>query len=74
MDTALQHGVGPAAGPGFVHDALFFSSPGELADATVPFVRDGLTAGDAVVVAASPATSRNHKAYCQCQAGRVRAR
>lgn len=53
MDTALQHG----AGPRYVHDALFFSSPDELAAGTVPFVREGLAAGDAVVVAASPATA-----------------
>ncbi|SDX35443.1 Histidine kinase-like ATPase domain-containing protein [Geodermatophilus africanus] len=57
MDTALQDGVVRARGPRYRHDALFFSSPGELAAATVPFVRDGLAAGDAVVVAASPATA-----------------
>jgi anti-sigma regulatory factor (Ser/Thr protein kinase) len=38
-----------------VHDALFFSSTDELAAATVPFVQEGLAAGDAVVVVASPA-------------------
>ena len=57
MDTALQDGVARPRGPRYRHDALFFSSPGELAAATVPFVRDGLVAGDAVVVAASPATA-----------------
>ncbi len=57
MDTALQHGVARAPGPRYVHDALFFSSPDELAAATVPFVQEGLAAGDAVVVAASPATA-----------------
>ena len=57
MDTALLHRVAPASRSRYVHDALFFSSPGELAAATVPFVRDGLAAGDAVVVAASPATA-----------------
>ncbi len=57
MDTALPHGVVPAPGPRYVHDALFFSSPDELAAATVPFVQEGLAAGDAVVVAASPATA-----------------
>jgi anti-sigma regulatory factor (Ser/Thr protein kinase) len=40
-----------------VHDALFFGSPDELAAAAVPFVREGLAAGDAVVVAASAATA-----------------
>jgi anti-sigma regulatory factor (Ser/Thr protein kinase) len=57
VDTALQHGVVPARGPRYVHDALFFSSTDELAAGTVPFVREGLAAGDAVVVAASPATA-----------------
>ncbi len=57
MDTALPHGVVPAPGLRYVHDALFYSSPDELAAAIVPFVRDGLAAGDAVVVAASPATA-----------------
>ena len=57
MDTALLHGVAPAPGPRYVHDALFYSSPDELAAATVPFVREGLAAGDAVVVTASPATA-----------------
>ncbi|WP_100501646.1 sensor histidine kinase [Geodermatophilus chilensis] len=57
MDTALPHGVPPASGPRYRHDALFFSSPDELAVATVPFIREGLAAGDAVVVAASPATA-----------------
>ena len=56
MDRALSHGVAPATSP-FLHDALFFSSPDELAAAVVPFVRDGLAAGDAVVVTASPATA-----------------
>ena len=57
MDTALPHGVVPAPGPRYVHDALFFSSPDELAAATVPFAQQGLAAGDAVVVTASPATA-----------------
>ena len=57
MDTALPHGVVPAPGPRYVHDALFFSCPDELAAATVPFVQQGLAAGDAVVVTASPATA-----------------
>src|SRR3712207_4411633 len=57
VDTALQHGVVRAPGPRYLHDALFFSSTDELVAAAVPFVRDGLAGGDAVVVAASPATS-----------------
>ena len=57
MDTPLPHGLAPAPDPRFLHDALFFSSPDELVAATVPFVQEGLAAGDAVVVAASPATA-----------------
>src|SRR5919202_858272 len=57
VDTALPHQVVPAPGPRFVHDALFCSSPDEMAAATVPFVEEGLAAGDAVVVIASPATA-----------------
>ncbi len=56
MDTALPRGVTPATS-GFRHDALFFSSPDDLAAATVPFAQEGLAAGDAVVVTASPATA-----------------
>ncbi|MGR6964662.1 anti-sigma factor RsbA family regulatory protein [Geodermatophilus sp. URMC 61] len=44
-------------GSRYVHDALFFSSPDELVAATVPFVQEGLAAGDAVVVTASAATA-----------------
>jgi anti-sigma regulatory factor (Ser/Thr protein kinase) len=57
VDTALPHGVAPAPGPRYLHDALFFSSTDELTATTVPFVREGLAAGDAVVVAASTATT-----------------
>lgn len=57
MDTVVRHGTGPAGPGGYVHDALFFTSPDELAASVVPFVRDGVAAGDAVVVAASPATA-----------------
>ncbi|TFV53250.1 sensor histidine kinase [Geodermatophilus sp. DF01-2] len=52
-----RRGTVPAPGPHYVHDALFFSSPDELAAGTVPFVREGLATGDAVVVAASPGTA-----------------
>jgi anti-sigma regulatory factor (Ser/Thr protein kinase) len=56
VDTVLPHGVVPAASR-LLHDALLFSSPDELAAATVPFVQEGLAAGDVVVVTASPATA-----------------
>ena len=55
MDTAFPDTAAVTRGSRYVHDALFFSSTDELTAATVPFVRDGLAAGDAVVVAASPA-------------------
>lgn len=55
MDTALPDGRAPAAR--FRHDALFFSSAEELTAAVLPFVRDGLAAGDAVVVTSSSATA-----------------
>jgi anti-sigma regulatory factor (Ser/Thr protein kinase) len=56
VDTVLPHGVVPATSR-VLHDALLFSSPDELAAATVPFVQEGLAAGDVVVVTASPATA-----------------
>ena len=58
VDTAQRDGVVPAPRSRYVHDALFFSSSDELTAATVPFVQEGLAAGDAVVVAASPATAQ----------------
>ena len=57
MDTAFPDTPGVVAGSRFVHDALFFSSTDELAAATIPFVREGLAAGDAVVVTASATTA-----------------
>jgi anti-sigma regulatory factor (Ser/Thr protein kinase) len=50
---------GSAATPGarYTHDALIYDSPGDLASAVVPFVREGLDCGDAVVVVASPGTA-----------------
>jgi anti-sigma regulatory factor (Ser/Thr protein kinase) len=56
VDTALPRGVTPVTS-GFRHDALFFSSLDELAAGTVPFAQQGLAAGDAVVVTASPAAA-----------------
>ena len=41
---------------GFVHDALYFGSDDELVGEAVPFLRDGLTAGDTVAVSGSPRT------------------
>ena len=41
----------------YVHDALFHDSPADLVDVAVPFLLDGLAAGDAAVVATSPRTA-----------------
>ncbi|MGC9665415.1 anti-sigma factor RsbA family regulatory protein [Planosporangium sp. 12N6] len=35
---------------GYVHQVLFFTSPDELLATAVPFLRDGLTAGDMVIL------------------------
>jgi anti-sigma regulatory factor (Ser/Thr protein kinase) len=40
-----------------VHDALLYDSPAELAAVAAPFLLDGLAAGDAAVIATSPATA-----------------
>ena len=45
----------PAAG--YPHDALLFDSTAQLVDLAVPFVREGLAAGEAAVVATSPDTA-----------------
>lgn len=42
---------------GYVHDALLYDSPVELAGVAAPFLLDGLAAGDAAVVATRPATT-----------------
>ncbi len=53
--TGERHGGhADAAGPGFIHDALLYGTPGELVEAVVPFLRDGLAAGDAAVLAVGP--------------------
>jgi anti-sigma regulatory factor (Ser/Thr protein kinase) len=39
------------------HDALLYDEPAQLADLAVPFMLDGLAAGDAVVVATGAATA-----------------
>jgi anti-sigma regulatory factor (Ser/Thr protein kinase) len=42
---------------GYVHDALFYDSPADLVAVAVPFLLDGLAAGDAAVVAAGSDTA-----------------
>jgi anti-sigma regulatory factor (Ser/Thr protein kinase) len=46
----------PATGR-YAHDALFFDSPGQLTDVAVPFLLEGLAAGEAAVVAAGTPTA-----------------
>ena len=41
----------------YVHDALLYDSPAELVDTAVPWLLDGLAAGDAAVVATSAGTA-----------------
>jgi anti-sigma regulatory factor (Ser/Thr protein kinase) len=53
----------PAGRPGspadrpFCHDALLFDSPDDLVEAALPFLRDGLDAGDSAVIATSARTA-----------------
>ncbi len=49
----------PARGSagGYVHDALLYDSVDELTGAAVPFLREGLAAGDAAVIAAGARTT-----------------
>jgi hypothetical protein len=42
---------------GYIHDALLYDSTDELAAAAVPFLMDGLAAGDAAVIATSTRTA-----------------
>jgi anti-sigma regulatory factor (Ser/Thr protein kinase) len=51
--------VGPASGSagGYIHDALIYDSVDELTGAAVPFLLEGLAAGDAAVIAAGARTA-----------------
>ncbi|WP_041795417.1 sensor histidine kinase [Modestobacter italicus] len=42
------------ASPGFRHDALLYDSPADLVAVAVPFLLEGLAAGDGAVIAAGP--------------------
>ena len=47
-----------SAGSGrYVHDALLYDSPGQLAEVAAPFLLDGLVDGDAAVIATSAGTA-----------------
>jgi hypothetical protein len=43
---------------GYVHHALFFGSDAELVQVAVPFLREGLATGDAVVLACEAPRNR----------------
>jgi anti-sigma regulatory factor (Ser/Thr protein kinase) len=45
---------GSCATPGFRHDVLFYDTATELADVAVPFLLEGLAAGDSAVIAVNP--------------------
>ena len=47
----------PEPGRGYIHDALLYDSTAELIDVSVPFLLEGLAAGDAAVIAASRRTA-----------------
>ncbi|MGY1720975.1 anti-sigma factor RsbA family regulatory protein [Blastococcus sp. SYSU DS0552] len=54
MDWTAAGGHGHPAAEGFAHDALLYDSLEELVATAGPFLRAGLAAGDAAVIAASP--------------------
>lgn len=45
----------PQHGHGFRHEALFYAGDDGFTDATLPFIGDAVAAGDAILVAVSPA-------------------
>jgi anti-sigma regulatory factor (Ser/Thr protein kinase) len=47
----------PGSASGYIHDALLYDSDDELTGAAVPFLLDGLAAGDAAVVSAGARTA-----------------
>jgi anti-sigma regulatory factor (Ser/Thr protein kinase) len=49
--------VGAPADGRYTHDALLYDSPGTLVDLAVPWLMEGLAAGEAAVVATGPATA-----------------
>lgn len=53
--SAVERANVPA--DGYPHDALLFESPAQLVDVAVPFLLEGLAAGEAGVVATGPETA-----------------
>jgi len=57
VNWTVAGGVGHPPAGGFPHDALLYDSPDDLLATVTPFLRDGLDAGDAAVLAVRPATA-----------------
>jgi anti-sigma regulatory factor (Ser/Thr protein kinase) len=58
--------------PGFRHEALFYAGMEGFVDATLPFVRDAVEAGDPILVAVSPAKIERLKRELNGGSGKVR--
>lgn len=56
----------------FHHEALFYAGPGEFLAGTVPFVREGLEAGEAVLAVLPPQNRELLRGELGADAGRVR--
>ena len=56
MDWTTAGGVGHPPTGGFPHDALLVDSADDLVGTVTPFLRNGLAAGDAAVLAVQPTT------------------
>jgi anti-sigma regulatory factor (Ser/Thr protein kinase) len=50
--------AGGRPGHGYLHDALLYDSPADLVDVCVPFLLEGLAAGEAAIVATSTGTAQ----------------
>jgi anti-sigma regulatory factor (Ser/Thr protein kinase) len=64
-------GAPDAALRGFRHEAVFYAGEGEFLATTLPFIRDGLDAGEAVRVAVSAAKIRMLEDELGADAGRI---
>jgi anti-sigma regulatory factor (Ser/Thr protein kinase) len=62
----------PSVGRGFHHEALFYANAHELLEGTVPFIRQGLAAGEAVMVALPRANVERVQAALGAEADAVR--
>jgi anti-sigma regulatory factor (Ser/Thr protein kinase) len=56
--TAPAHGTVPRASPGYLHDVLFWSGERDFVTQTGAFVREGVAAGEPVLVAVPEPRSR----------------